>query len=201
MQAQRELSVQIVEAQGDYLWIAKDNQPEMHEEIALLFQPQQSRPGWSAVPMDFRSATTFNKGHGRLEQRTITVSSLLAGYSTFPYLAQVFRLESWAQLTGGRSRHEIRYGLTSLPASVASPERLLVLVRGQWGIENGLHYRRDATMREDHSQLRMGHAPHLLALLNNTVVGLMARQGSTNLAELRREFAYQFDQALATLVA
>ena len=201
MQAQRELSVHIVEAQGDYLWIAKDNQPEMHEEIALLFQPQQSRPGWSAVPMDFRSATTFNKGHGRLEQRTITVSSLLAGYSTFPYLAQVFRLESWAQLTGGRSRHEIRYGLTSLPASVASPERLLALVRGQWGIENGLHYRRDATMREDHSQLRMGHAPHLLALLNNTVVGLMARQGSTNLAELRREFAYQFDQALATLVA
>lgn len=201
MQAQRQLSVQIVEDQGDYVWTAKDNQPEMREEIALLFQPQQSRPGWSAVPRDLRSATTWNKGHGRLEQRTITVSSLLAGYSTFPYLAQVFRLESWAQLPAGRSRHEIRYGLTSLPAAVASPERLLALVRGQWGIENGLHYRRDATMREDHSQLRMGHAPHLLALLNNTVIGLMARQGSANLAELRREFAYQFDQALATLVA
>jgi predicted transposase YbfD/YdcC len=201
MQAQRELSVQIVEAHGDYVWIAKDNQPEMHEEIALLFQPQQSRPGWSAVPMGFRNATTWNKGHGRLEQRTITVSSLLAGYSTFPYLAQVFRLESWAQLPGGRSRHEIRYGLTSLPAAVASPERLLALVRGQWGIENGLHHRRDATMREDHSQLRMGHAPHLLAMLNNTVIGLMARQGSTNLAELRREFAYQFDHALARLPA
>ena len=41
----------------------------------------------------------------------------------------MFRLESWAQLTGGRSRHEIRYGLTSLPASVASPERLLALVQ------------------------------------------------------------------------
>ncbi len=201
MQAQRDLSVQIVEAQGDYVWIAKDNQPEMREEIALLFQPRQSRPGWSAVPMDFCSATTFNKGHGRLEQRTITVSCLLAGYTDFPYLAQVFRVESRAQLPGGRFRQEIRYGLTSLPAAIASPERLLALVRGQWGIENGLHYRRDATMREDHSQLRMGHAPHLLAMLNNTVVGLMARQGSTNLAELRREFAYQFDRALATLAA
>jgi Transposase DDE domain len=98
MQAQRQLSVQIVEAQGDYVWIAKDNQPEMREEIALLFLPQQSRPGWSAVPMDWRSATTWNKGHGRLEKRTITVSSLLAGYSDFPSLAQVFRLESWVQL-------------------------------------------------------------------------------------------------------
>ena len=47
----------------------------------------------------------------------------------------------------------------------------------------------------------MGHAPHLLAILNNTVIGLMARQGRTNLAEVRREFAYQFDQALATLAA
>jgi hypothetical protein len=62
-------------------------------------------------------------------------------------------------------------------------------VRGQWGIENGLHYRRDRTLREDHSQLRMGSAPRVLAILNNTVVGLIARQGRTNLAEARREFA------------
>jgi hypothetical protein len=34
-----------------------------------------------------------------------------------------------------------------------------------------------------------GHAPHLLAILNNTVVGLVARQGRTNVAEARREFA------------
>jgi hypothetical protein len=59
------------------------------------------------------------------------VSSLLAGYSTFPFVAQVFQVESWARLTGGRSRHEIRYGLTSLPARVASPDRLLELVRWQ----------------------------------------------------------------------
>jgi hypothetical protein len=148
-----------------------------------------------------RAISLWNKGHGRLEQRPITVSSLLAGYSDFPSLAQVFRLESWAQLPGGRSRQEIRSGLTSLPAAVAAPERLPALVRGQWGIENGSHYRREATLREDHSQLRMGHAPHLLAILNNTVVGLMARQSRTTLAELRRAFAYQFDQALTTLAA
>jgi predicted transposase YbfD/YdcC len=201
MQAQRKLSVQIVAAHGDYLWTAKDNQPELREEIALLFAPQQSRPGWSAVPTDFRQATTINKGHGRLEKRTITVSSLLAGYSPFPSVAQVFQVESWAQLTGGRSRHEIRYGLTSLPAAVASPERLLALVRGQWQIENGLHYRRDMTLREDHSQLRLGHAPQVFAILNNIVVGLVARQGRANLAEARREFAYQVERAFSSPAA
>jgi predicted transposase YbfD/YdcC len=196
-QAQRKLSAQMVEAHGDYLWTAKDNQPELREEMALLFAPQQSHPGWSVPPTDLRQATTFNKGHGRLEKRTITVSSLLAGYSTFPYVAQVYQVESWAQLTAGRSQHEIRYGLSSLPAAVASPDRLLELVPGQWQIENGLHYRRDRTLREDHSQGRRGHAPHVLAILNNSVVGLVARQGKTNLAEARREFAYHRERALA----
>lgn len=49
-------------------------------------------------------------------------------------------------------------------------------------IENGLHYRRDATLREDHSQLRMGYAPQLFAALNNTALGLLARQRVTNVA-------------------
>lgn len=43
MQAQHALSVQIVQMHGDYVWSAKDNQPEMYEQLALLFQPQQSR--------------------------------------------------------------------------------------------------------------------------------------------------------------
>jgi hypothetical protein len=79
---------------------------------------------------------------------------------------------------------EVVYLLTDLTPIQAPPRRLLDLVRGHCTIVNGLHYRRDATLREDHSQLRMGHAPHLLAILNNTVVGLMARQGRTNLAEV-----------------
>jgi predicted transposase YbfD/YdcC len=133
--------------------------------------------GTSALPTDFRSASTVEKGHGRLEKRTIIVRSLLADYSTWPELAQVFKLESQRTDALGRTKTEVRYGVTSLPAALADPKRLLELTRGQWGIENGLHYRRDATLGEDHSQLRMGHAPQLFAALNNTALGLLARQG------------------------
>ena len=31
-------------------------------------------------------------------------------------------------------------------------------------------YRRDATLHEDHAQLRLGHAPQILTMLNNTVL-------------------------------
>jgi hypothetical protein len=51
--------------------------------------------------------------------------------------------------------------------------RLLQLNRGHWSIENRSHWRRDVTLGEDHSQVRSGCAPQVLAALNNTVLALM----------------------------
>lgn len=197
----RSLSLKIVQAHGDYLWTVKENEKGFYQDIEVLFQPHRKRAGTSAPPNDFRGAQTVEKGHGRIEKRRITVSSMLTGYSPWPELAQVFKLESQRTDGLGSTKTEVRYGVTSLPVYLADPKRLLALSRGHWGIENGLHYRRDATMREDHAQLRMGHAPQMLAVLNNTVLGLFARQGASNVAHARREFAYHFDKALAALGA
>jgi hypothetical protein len=88
------------------------------------------------------------------------------------------------------------YGVTSLTAREASPARLLGLVRGHWRIENGLPYRRDATLREDWSQVRRGQAPEVLAALNTLALGLLLRQGVTNVAQARRVYAAHPEQAL-----
>lgn len=199
--ASRKLSLKILQAKGDYLWIIKENQMQMYQDIQTLFEPQPSHPGWSAPPTDFRSASSLDKGHGRLERRRITVSSLLASYAEWPGLLQVFKLEREATNALGQTEQEVRYGITSLPSSIGTPKRLLRLAREHWGIENGLHYRRDRTFEEDFSQLRLGRAPHLLALLNNTVIGLFRLQGESNLPQAQRTFDYQFDHALARLLA
>ncbi len=96
----------------------------------------------------------------------------------------------------GQTSESVRYGVTSLSAAAAGPLQLLQLVRGHWGIEGGLHQRRDVTLGEDRSQVRAGHAPQVLACLNNVVIGLMRLHGGHNLAEVRRAFAYRFNQAL-----
>ncbi len=198
MYTQRSLSTQIVEAGGDYLWLVKDNQPELQQDIEQLFVPELNELGTAALPMDFTSARTIEKGHGRIEERTLTVSSMLQNYSTWPYLAQVFKVES--TITTLRARHTtVRYGVTSIPASVAGAARLLTLVRGHWGIENGLHYRRDATLMEDRALVRLGHAPHTLAALNNTVLGLFARHNHHNVPKAQRTFSYHLERALARL--
>lgn len=199
MQTQRALSIQIVEAGGDYLWFVKDNQPTLRQDIERLFAPEVIAPSCGPVPDDFTTARTVEQQHGRLDERVITVSSLLKDYTPWPYLEQVFKLERSVTDGLGRMHHDVRYGVTSLPAHVADAGRLLQIARAEWGIENGLHYRRDVSLQEDHSQMRRGRAPHILATLNNTVVSVAGYHGVTNLAKVQREFQYRFDRALAVL--
>jgi DDE_Tnp_1-associated/Transposase DDE domain len=81
LHTQREVSIQIVEAGGDYLWLAKGNQPQIEEDIRLWFEPDPTPiPGQSYIPKDFETAQTVNKGHGRIEERILTVSSQLQDF-------------------------------------------------------------------------------------------------------------------------
>jgi hypothetical protein len=142
-----------------------------------------------------------NKSHGRIEQRTIMVSSLLNDYLDWPHVAQAFRVERivWHCQYGGKTR-EIVYGLTSLLSQRAGPAKLLSLSRNYWGIENGLHYRRDVTFHEDATRLTVGQAGHNMAILNNLVIGLCLSQGFLNLAHARRRFNARPQDALQLIL-
>lgn len=196
--AQRELSLQITQAGGDYVWIIKDNQPETHQDLVRLFAPEPVVKGFSpASHDDFRTAQTVDKGHGRIERRTITVSSALRGYLNWPGVEQVFQVErQFTRVADGHLTHEVVYGVTSLTASAVSPRQLLTIIRKHWQIENGLHYRRDDTLKEDRCTLRTGHAAEMMAHLNNVVLGLLVRRGVTNVPDVRRDYADDPQQAL-----
>jgi predicted transposase YbfD/YdcC len=187
MHTQRSLSVQILEAGGDYLWLAKDNQPTLREEIEALFAVDRRTVEGGRVPLDLRRARTLDKAHGRLEKRQISVSSELKGYSDWPGLEQVFVLERRrVDRNSGKEERETVCGLTSLRPDEACAARLLGLVRAYWGIESGLHQRRDVTFREDRTRLTCGRAGWVMASLNNLVIGLLRLAGATNLAAARR---------------
>ena len=189
MQTQRQLSIQIVAAEGDFVWIVKDNQANTRKAIELLFAPEQPRPGFGCPAMDFRSAKTTEKQAGRIEERTITVSSLLNDYLDWPHLSQVFKLERRVTyLSTGMVETEIQYGLTSLTPQEAAPKRLLAIVRSEWGIENGLHYRRDVTFQEDQTRMTQKAMGRVMAIINNLVISLINHQGYTNHAHARRVF-------------
>jgi len=198
MHTQRKISVQIVEAGGDYVWTAKGNQARTEWAIEKLFvQEAVNLQKGAPLSKDFQMASQITKGHGRIEKRTIIVSQALNAYLDWPYVAQVFRLEREVWYADGkRKTREIVYGLTSLSPQRASPKRLITLTRGYWGIENGLHYRRDVTLHEDATRATVGHTGHNLAIFNNLVVSLAMSHGHRNLPRARRLFDAHPEMAL-----
>ncbi len=201
MHTQREISIEIVRAGGEYLWTAKGNQAEVQETITQLFEPEPVTPGFAPTPTDFRRVTVANKEHGRLEHRTLTSSAMLKDYLDWPYLEQVFKLERHTiQLNTGEVSRQVSYGLTSLTPSEAGPGRLLTLSRQYWGIESSLHYRRDVTFGEDRCRLRLGEAARIMATLNNLALMLILRQGDVNVAAARRRYAARPMEALQLIM-
>lgn len=191
---QRAIAERIVHGGGDYVMLVKGNQPQLQHDIQLVFQEAHA----SAETVS--TAEMVDSGHGRLEQRRLTASSALVGYSDWPGLAQVFQIErSVTMKKHGEQRHEVVYGVTSLSLDQAGPERLLGLVRQHWQIENQVHWVRDVTFDEDRSQVRCGSIPQVMAAFRNTVIGLMHWTGETNIAAACRRFAAQPWSAFALL--
>jgi predicted transposase YbfD/YdcC len=190
---QRQVAQTIVEAGGDYVMIVKENQPQLKADIELVFT-------LPPVGDHQESTRTVDVGHGRIETRNLTTSEALVGYSDWPGLAQVFEVGRHViTKKTAKERVEVVYGVTSLSPERATPDRLLELVRGHWGIENKSHWVRDVTFDEDRSQVRCGNIPHIMAALRNTTIGLLRWAGHTNIAAACRRLAAQPAQALALI--
>ena len=202
MHTQRQISIQIGKAGGNYIWTVKGNQPQLLQDLQDWFDPKVDLlPGMGSPPKDFRSSTVTSKGHGRIEVRTLTTSSQLNDFLDWPFLQQVFQLERHVIISkSGRMRHEIVYGVTSLPAELASPHQLLQMLRSYWKIENCLHYPRDVTLHEDQTRFKKQSAAHIMAIINNLVIALIAKSDFLFVPSARRYFAAHPDTALNLLL-
>jgi predicted transposase YbfD/YdcC len=194
---QRSVCAALRQAGGDYLFLVKGNQPQLLEDIRLLFAPPApaKRAGEGVLRLPEQTASTQDQGHGRVETRSIRVSSQLKGYSDWPGLEHVFELRrSWQ--SKGVCKEAVRYGVTSLPAPLALPERLLTLKRGHWTIENGLHYVKDVSMGEDKSTVHLDNGPKIMMALRNLSLSLLRCAGYSAIAARLR---YHSTHPLAAL--
>ena len=188
---QRALCRRIVEEGGAYLSAGGENQPSLHDALYWLFE-------WPAPDeAPFATAVEHAKHGDRIETRRLWASAALVGYSDWPGLGQVCKIERTVQRRGERTQ-EVAYAVTSLGPETAATT-LLERWRGHWAIENRLHYVRDVTFGEDASQVRSGAAPEVLAALRNVALGLLRRAGHSNIAAALRQMAWQPGAALHLL--
>jgi hypothetical protein len=92
----------------------------------------------------------------------------------FPHGAQLFAIKRETLQPNGTQSRETAYCITSLLPSEADEEKLGQLIRGHWGIENGLHYRRDVSFDEDRCRIRNPVAAQVMASLRAIPIALFA---------------------------
>jgi predicted transposase YbfD/YdcC len=199
MLAQKALSRQVVEAGGDYLWTIKDTHPTLRAKIEAHFTAPRF-PAFASSD-DFRAHKTLDKGHGRIEDRTLTASAGLNDYLDWPYLEQVFEIKRETIICNtGQTRSETVYGITPHSVEKADAKPLLEINHAHWGIENGSHCRRDVTFCEDRCRMKSKTDAEALSVFNNLAIRLICHASWANAARARRHYDANIGEALRLIL-
>jgi predicted transposase YbfD/YdcC len=176
----------IKDAGADYLLAVKANQPTLRAETKGAFD--------SAEPAAIARFIDHDKGHGRIEQRTVSVigevdwlngDRRFPGELRLPGARCVVKVESRAELSD-RCRQETRYYISS---ALLNAEQAADAVRGHWGIENRLHWVLDVVFNEDQSRLRKGHGAKNMAVVRHFAINLVRAAKDKHSIKLRRKAA------------
>ena len=183
LHAQRSHADYLLGRGAHYLFTVKANQPTLRRALAGL--------PWIAAPREQDPGAP--RRHGRYESRTATVIDCDSTgiEQLFPGAAramQVVRRRTDSRT--GKTSTETVYAITSLGHRYADAVLLASWLRGHWQIENALHWVRDVTFGEDHSQIRKGAGPQNMAGLRNAAITLSRLAGHTNIAAAQRHYSW-----------
>ena len=157
-------------AGADYLLAVKATQPTLRAEVESLF----AEAGDGAVD----THTAFDKGHGRIEERSVSIvrevdwldgPRRFPGETRLPGVACLVRVRARTELKD-RGRCETRDYVSS---AALTASRAAEAVRGHWAIENSLHWVLDVAFADDQSRLRKGHGAHNMAVVRHFAFNLV----------------------------
>jgi len=180
------IATAIKAAGADYLLAVKSNQPTLRDEIEDYFA--------AAPTKTLGTVTDLDKGHGRIEERVVTVgreTDWLSGDRRFPGelrlpgVQSIIKVRSRTELKD-RCRTDTRYYISS--ASM-TPQAAAQAIRGHWGIENQLHWVLDVVFREDQARLRKGHGAKNMAVVRHFAINLVRAITDKKSIKLRRKAA------------
>lgn len=147
----------------------KNNQPGLAAAIEGFFDAAE-RVGYRGVA--HTQAQWIEQDHGRIEARRCVVTDDLGclgdghGWAGAKTLVMV---ESTREIKGATSA-ERRYYISS---RLADAERMGTVVRGHWGVENGLHWSLDVAFGEDQARMREGNSAENFSILRRISLNLI----------------------------
>jgi predicted transposase YbfD/YdcC len=187
----------IREQGADYLLAVKNNQPSLRADAQALFE--------AAAADALETVTDVDKGHGRIEERTVTVCRTVdwlvgdrrfPGELRLPDAATVIKVDARAEIKG-KTRTETRYYISS---ATLSAQAAADAVRSHWAIENSLHWVLDVTFKDDLSRVRTGHGARNMAVVRHFAFNLVRAISDKRTLKSRRKRAAWNTSYLASIL-
>jgi len=154
----------------------------LFEEVKANFQAEQSYQETS-------------RGHGRIEQRVVSVCQTLEGIRPWAGLCSLIQVRASRTVLKGKyeieGKTETRYYISSLRETA---EQFAMRIRAYWGVENKVHHVRDVTQAEDASRIRVVPLPQVWAIARNLALNLYRELGFENMAQAQRRCGFSLDQ-------
>jgi len=168
----------VLDHQADYLIALKGNQMNLLQEVEAFF-------GHTCLLFD--SCVDHDKGHGRIEQRSIRVTTDVARLKTekLPHIASVACVDRRIE-KGESVSHERQFYISS---RALSAQAFLEAVRLHWQIENAQHWVLDVTFKDDLARVRKGFGAKNMAVVRHFSLNLVRNITDKKSLKLRRKVA------------
>ena len=140
LHCQKESAEKVVSEGGDYLFVVKENQPTLHEEIEMFFQNEETE-----------SYSQTEKNGGRIEKRTAYVSTdidWLTGKNDWKKLTTIGAIHT-EFIKGENRSSEWHYYISS---RTLTAQELLKHARLEWAVES-MHWLLDVHFLEDKTKV------------------------------------------------
>jgi predicted transposase YbfD/YdcC len=194
---QTEIVEKIREGNGNYMIALKGNQGTLQAEAENFFTQARDVEYEEA---DCETASSYEKGHGRVEEREIVVTNKLDWLdckSKWRDLTSLIEVTS-RRTIGEKTSEEKRFYISNLELT---PERAGEIIRSHWSIENRLHWNMDFNFEEDAGLAATGNAAENLAALKRLASTMIRIDlgGILGTAKRRRQAAWDDSWTLRLL--
>jgi predicted transposase YbfD/YdcC len=171
---------------ADFVVGIKDNQPTLATNIRNFFKA--SNIG-NSKDVEINRYQTFDKGHGRIESRQVSVATDLSWLPQKEKWGLEAVIEVYSErVIGDKTERFTRYFGSSRKATAENFSRW---IRDHWSIENSLHYVIDVVYGEDASLMDTGYAAENISLIKRLTMNIVRRFDPTRgMAEARRCATY-----------
>ena len=170
----------VVKKEADFFACVKGNASDLKKKLNKHLNRNRKK---------LLRAATVEKGHGRIEHRSLEMVGIQPWQTGWPHThtaCRVTRKRSKIRRKEiiSESFEEVIY-VGSFPIDRYTPDKVLSFSRGHWGIENSLHHRKDRSMDEDRNRASEKNSGRTMCYLRS-IAALIFNRSKESLSVIQR---------------